>query len=131
MSEPTIERRDELAANLAEVRGRIAAACEQAGRDPEEITVVVVTKFFPASDVRLLAELGITDIGENRHQEAEAKAAECARPRRSLAFRRRPAEQQGGGRGGVLRRRGVGRPRQAGPAAGLRGTRRGRTPSTA
>ena len=77
MSEPTIERRDELAANLAKVRGRIAAACEQAGRDPEEITVVVVTKFFPASDVRLLVELGITDIGENRHQEAEAKAAEC------------------------------------------------------
>ncbi len=77
MSEPTIERRDELAANLAKVRGRIAGACAQAGRDPEEITVVVVTKFFPASDVRLLVELGITDIGENRHQEAEAKAAEC------------------------------------------------------
>jgi pyridoxal phosphate enzyme (YggS family) len=39
---------------------------------------VVVTKFFPASDVRLLADLGVTDVGENRHQEAEAKAAECA-----------------------------------------------------
>ncbi len=38
----------------------------------------MVTKFFPASDVRLLAELGVTDIGENRHQEAEAKAAECS-----------------------------------------------------
>ena len=38
----------------------------------------MVTKFFPASDVRLLAELGVTDVGENRHQEAEAKAAECA-----------------------------------------------------
>ena len=38
----------------------------------------MVTKFFPASDVRLLADLGVTDVGENRHQEAEAKAAECA-----------------------------------------------------
>ena len=37
-----------------------------------------MTKFFPASDVRLLADLGVTDVGENRHQEAEAKAAECA-----------------------------------------------------
>ena len=71
-------RRDELAANLTEVRRRIAAACDRAGRDPAEVTLVVVTKFFPASDVRLLAELGVTDVGENRHQEAEAKAAECA-----------------------------------------------------
>ena len=39
---------------------------------------MVVTKFFPASDVRILAELGVTDVGENRHQEAEAKAAECS-----------------------------------------------------
>ena len=38
----------------------------------------VVTKFFPASDVRILADLGVTDVGENRHQEAAAKAAECA-----------------------------------------------------
>ena len=38
----------------------------------------MVTKFFPVSDVRLLADLGVTDVGENRHQEAEAKAAECA-----------------------------------------------------
>jgi len=71
-------RRDELAANLATVHARIAAACAGAGRNPDDLTLVVVTKFFPASDVRLLAELGVTDIGENRHQEAEAKAAECA-----------------------------------------------------
>ena len=70
------ERRDELAANLAAVRRRIAAACADAGRDPGEVSLVVVTKFFPASDVRLLAELGVTDVGENRHQEAEAKCAE-------------------------------------------------------
>ena len=39
---------------------------------------MVVTKFFPASDVRLLADLGVRDVGENRHQEAVDKAAECA-----------------------------------------------------
>lgn len=71
-------RRDELAAGLATVRGRIGTACRDAGRDPAEVTLVAVTKFFPASDVRLLADLGVTDVGENRHQEAEAKAAECA-----------------------------------------------------
>jgi len=71
------ERHDEIAANLAGVRKRIEAACDDAGRDPTGVTLVVVTKFFPASDVRLLARLGVTDIGENSHQEAEAKAAEC------------------------------------------------------
>jgi pyridoxal phosphate enzyme (YggS family) len=71
-------RRDEIEAGLARVRARIAAACADAGRTPEEVRLVVVTKFFPAGDVRLLAELGVTDFGENRHQEAEAKAAECA-----------------------------------------------------
>ncbi|MCF6377340.1 YggS family pyridoxal phosphate-dependent enzyme [Nocardioides KLBMP 9356] len=70
-------RRDELAANLDAVRRRIADACDDAGR-PDDVHLVVVTKFFPASDVRLLADLGVTDVGENRHQEAEAKAAECA-----------------------------------------------------
>jgi pyridoxal phosphate enzyme (YggS family) len=71
-------RGDELAANLDGVRRRIAAACADAGRDPAEVSLVVVTKFFPASDLRLLADLGVTDVGENRHQEAEDKVAECA-----------------------------------------------------
>src|SRR5689334_15125965 len=71
------QRRDELAANLDAVRRRIAAACDEAGR-ADEVGLVVVTKFFPASDVRLLADLGVTDVGENRHQEAEQKAADCA-----------------------------------------------------
>ena len=71
-------RRDELAANLDVVRRRIATACSEAGRPQDDVSLVVVTKFFPASDVRLLADLGVTDVGENRHQEAEAKAAECA-----------------------------------------------------
>ncbi len=72
------ERREELVAGLARVRDRIAATCAETGRDPEEITLVVVTKFFPASDVRLLADLGVRHVGENRHQEAVAKAEECA-----------------------------------------------------
>ena len=73
-----MSRRDELAANLATVRGRIASACAEAGRDVDEVNLVVVTKFFPASDLRLLVDLGVSDVGENRHQEAEAKAAECS-----------------------------------------------------
>ena len=72
------ERRDELTANLDAVRRRVDAAASGADRDAADITLVAVTKFFPASDVRLLAELGVTDVGENRHQEAEAKAAECS-----------------------------------------------------
>lgn len=67
-----------LEAGLATVRARIEAGCAAAGRDPAGITLVVVTKTFPASDVRLLAALGVRDIGENRDAEAAAKAAECA-----------------------------------------------------
>lgn len=71
-------RRAELAEGIAGVRARIAAACAAAGRDEAEITLIAVTKTFPASDVRLLAGLGLTEVGENREQEAEPKAAECA-----------------------------------------------------
>ncbi len=70
------ERREEIAQNLAAVHKRVAAACADADRDPDEVTLTVVTKFFPVSDVRLLAELGVLDVGENKHQEAEVKAAE-------------------------------------------------------
>lgn len=73
-----MSRAEDLAANLAVVRRRIADACAAAGRDPDAVSLVVVTKFFPASDVRVLADLGVTDVGENRHQEASEKAAECA-----------------------------------------------------
>lgn len=71
-------RADEVAARLDDVRRRIRDACTDAGRPDDDVSLVVVTKFFPASDVRLLADLGVTDVGENRHQEAEAKARECA-----------------------------------------------------
>ncbi|HLZ36239.1 MAG TPA: YggS family pyridoxal phosphate-dependent enzyme [Mycobacteriales bacterium] len=72
------ERRAQLAANLAALRSRLAAACAAAGRDPGEVTLVAVTKTFPAFDVRLLAELGVRDVGENRDQEAAPKTAACA-----------------------------------------------------
>jgi PLP dependent protein len=74
----SVTRRDELAANLAAVRARLDAAAASAGRDPAEITLIAVTKTRPASDIHLLAELGVRDIGENRDQEAAPKAAECA-----------------------------------------------------
>ena len=67
------QRRDELSANLDEVRARIAAAAAAAGRDAAEVTLVVVTKTWPSSDVALLADLGVTDVAENRDQEARPK----------------------------------------------------------
>jgi pyridoxal phosphate enzyme (YggS family) len=71
-------RRSELASRLSAVRARIAAACDAAGRSADEVTLIAVTKTYPASDVRLLAGLGVRDIGENRDQEAAPKAAACA-----------------------------------------------------
>jgi len=65
-----------LAERLATVDTEIAEAARAAGRDPEEITRIVVTKFHPASVVLELARLGVRDVGENRHQEAVAKVAE-------------------------------------------------------
>jgi pyridoxal phosphate enzyme (YggS family) len=72
------ERRDELAGRLAAVRDRIGAACAAAGRDPGEVTLIAVTKTYPVSDIALLSALSLTEIGENRDQEAAPKAAECA-----------------------------------------------------
>jgi pyridoxal phosphate enzyme (YggS family) len=72
------DRRAELATLLARVRTRIAEACAAAGRDRGTVTLVAVTKTYPASDVLHLAALGVRDIGENRDQEAAPKAAEVA-----------------------------------------------------
>ncbi|MEU8330247.1 YggS family pyridoxal phosphate-dependent enzyme [Micromonospora sp. NPDC048839] len=72
------DRHAELAAGLAHIRSRIADACAQVGRDRAEVTMIAVTKTYPASDVVALAGLGVTDVGENRDQEAAAKAAEVA-----------------------------------------------------
>jgi PLP dependent protein len=71
------ERKDELAANLATVEERIAAACAAAGRERTDVTLIVVTKTYPASDVRMLSELGVRHVAENRDQDAAPKAAAC------------------------------------------------------
>ncbi len=71
-------RRSEITAGLRAVRDRIAAACRAAGRSPGDVTLIAVTKTRPASDIWLLSKLGVTDVGENRAQEAAAKAAELA-----------------------------------------------------
>jgi PLP dependent protein len=73
MSDP---RGDELAERLAGVRTRVDRAAAEAGRSPDDVTLVVVTKTWPASDVRLLHDLGVRDFGENRSQEAAEKAAQ-------------------------------------------------------
>ena len=71
--------------NLARVRERIRLACERAGRDPAEVTLIAVTKGFPADTVVAACRAGLQDIGENRVQEAAEKAplveAQGARPR--------------------------------------------------
>lgn len=81
------ERSEELARRLAAVRERIAAACAAAGRRPEEVALLAVTKTVPASDVALLLDLGLTAFGENRVQEAGAKVAEVAELRPDAAPR--------------------------------------------
>ncbi|MGB8649273.1 MAG: alanine racemase, partial [Mycobacteriales bacterium] len=70
-----MSRRDELAHNLALVDARIALACSRAGRDRAEVTLVVITKTWPAEDAAILRDLGVHDLGENRDQEAREKAA--------------------------------------------------------
>ncbi|MET8568688.1 YggS family pyridoxal phosphate-dependent enzyme [Streptomyces sp. NPDC004783] len=72
------DRKHELAGNLAKVEERIAAACAAAGRDRDEVTLIVVTKTYPAEDVRILSELGVRHVAENRDQDAAPKAAACA-----------------------------------------------------
>ena len=81
-----MNRRELLANNLQAVEARIGAACAAAGRAREDVTLVVVTKTYPASDVELLVQLGVTDIGENRHPEAARKLADVVGPVPRLHF---------------------------------------------
>jgi pyridoxal phosphate enzyme (YggS family) len=71
-------RREELAANLAQLRQRMTAACLSAGRRVDEVHLIAVTKTWPVEDVRILRDLGVRDFGENRDQEAQPKAAALA-----------------------------------------------------
>jgi len=67
-----------LAERLAAVQSSVADAAREAGRRPEEVTTIVVTKFHPASLVRELFDLGVVHVGENRQQEASEKSAQLA-----------------------------------------------------
>ena len=80
-------RRAELAGRLAAVGQRIAAACRAAGRDPDGVELMAVTKTVSAADVAVLLDLGLTLFGENRAQEAGAKVAEVAALRPAAAPR--------------------------------------------
>lgn len=72
---PTDPRTDEISHNLRAFEARLSKACQSAGRERDGVTLIAVTKTFPADDVRRLASLGVRDIGENRDGEAAAKAA--------------------------------------------------------
>ncbi|SDH51419.1 hypothetical protein SAMN05444695_102168 [Rhodococcus triatomae] len=67
------DRVREVTAALTAARARLERACRAAGRDPESVTLLPVTKFFPVSDVRILYDLGCRHFGESREQEAAAK----------------------------------------------------------
>ena len=69
-------RLSEIQSNLGIIQTRIKNACSAAGRDISEITLIAVTKTYPASDVDLLKQLGIENVGENRDQEASSKKSE-------------------------------------------------------
>ncbi|MUM77221.1 YggS family pyridoxal phosphate-dependent enzyme [Pseudodesulfovibrio sp. F-1] len=73
-----MDRSRELARAAARVREELAQAAQRAGRDPGQVTLVAVSKFHPAGDIRALAEAGQADFGENYVQEALAKREELA-----------------------------------------------------
>ena len=70
---------EQLAARLTAVQERIAAAARNVGRSPDEVKLIAISKTHPASVIRTLIDLGATDLGENRVQEAEDKITEIGR----------------------------------------------------
>lgn len=77
-ADPALSAAADLARNLAEVRGRIAAACARAGRDPSGVRLLPVSKTVPEPRMRAAVAAGMTDFGENKVQEAKAKATALA-----------------------------------------------------
>lgn len=75
---PASADREEVLARVSEVRDRIADAARRAGRRPDSVTLVAVSKTIPSDLLRVAVETGVTDVGENRAQELVAKAAELA-----------------------------------------------------
>jgi pyridoxal phosphate enzyme (YggS family) len=64
-----------VAARLTETRERIAEACDRVGRDPDDVEILVATKYLVADQVPLLADAGVTIAGENRAQSLIEKVA--------------------------------------------------------
>ncbi|MDV6262304.1 YggS family pyridoxal phosphate-dependent enzyme [Rhodococcoides yunnanense] len=75
---PVADRAIEIETALTTVRERLRRACVDAGRTPADVALLPVTKFFPASDVRILYRLGCRDFGESREQDASPKVADTA-----------------------------------------------------
>lgn len=71
-------RSEELADNLQKVQAQLDQACDQVGRNRNEVTLIAVSKTWPASDVAILSELGQRDFGESKEQEGHRKADELA-----------------------------------------------------
>lgn len=66
--------------NLARVRDRIAAACRRAGRAPDDVLLIAVSKTVDVEGIRQAVEAGVSALGENRVQEARDKVAALGRP---------------------------------------------------
>jgi PLP dependent protein len=77
-SQVTTASAKDVAANLEQVRARIVEAAERARRDPSSVRLIGVSKTFPATAVVAAVRAGLPDIGENRVQEAMAKASDVA-----------------------------------------------------
>ncbi len=69
-------RLKDIQSNLEKINSRIAEACSSSKRNISEITLIAVTKTYPASDVDLLKQLGIENVGENKDQEASGKISQ-------------------------------------------------------
>src|SRR5215211_5060129 len=70
---------EQLAVRLADVSARLATAAQRSGRQPDEVRLIAISKTHPASVIKQVCQLGATDFGENRVQEAESKIAEIGR----------------------------------------------------
>ena len=68
-----------LAVRLADVRARVRAAAQKCGRQPDDVRLIAISKTHPASVIKQVCQLGATDFGENRVQEAEGKIVEIGR----------------------------------------------------
>lgn len=82
----TEARRNEIAQKWRALQEEVQAAAERAGREPDSVRILPVTKFHPASDVAILAELGVKLVGENREQEARDKVEELGQAEIPMNF---------------------------------------------